>query len=490
MPLWNRPVLRWTFWFLLVVSALCLRLPGLGKSIWLDEAFTLQEVYAADFFQAARASDHPFLYSFLLREWALFGQGEAFLRLPSVLFGVITIVVLVRVVSSLNRQAAVLVGLMTALSPTLLRLSQEIRDYSLLLLFTALSFYFANKLLQKVEPKSLIGFAFSLSGAVLSHLVGVFLIPALAGYLACQISRFKWRDIIRILLSLMVPAITFTVYYLLVLSPQVRGRTGVQWGESTASIELLVFSFLYVIGFFSWLNPLPVLFPAVGIIPMNPVSIVLLFFLLILITAILLGSWKKSWPYLLSAALYWGGMYVYSLLFIVVINERTVVPGLIPLVCFVAIQVTGSKNYVIRYLTYSVIGVLCLSAGLNWLTFNAWVPQENWRDLGESLAKSYQPGDQVVIFPGYASAAVSYYTPQIAASDFVLVPIDGRQPASPAELLHLFRNSGSVFLVYRADARSIAEAQTLPALQAALRRQFGHERALYWDRLVLFQYLP
>ena len=105
-------------WIFLLLLALGLRLVGLSKSIWMDEAFTLQEVFSQNFLQAVRSSDHLMLYPLLVRGWSFFGTGEAFLRLPSVLFGTATVLLLMLTLDLKDRRAAVLVGLMAAFSPS------------------------------------------------------------------------------------------------------------------------------------------------------------------------------------------------------------------------------------------------------------------------------------------------------------------------------------------------------------------------------------
>ena len=103
-------------------------------------------------------------------------MSEAFLRIPSVVFGVATVGIIVKDLQGRSRLAALLAGIMAIVSPILLSASQEIRDYALLALLTALACYCANKLVQSPGLKLAgAGLSLSLTAALSTHLLGVFL---------------------------------------------------------------------------------------------------------------------------------------------------------------------------------------------------------------------------------------------------------------------------------------------------------------------------
>lgn len=489
------PPPAWLILALFALAALLLRLPGIDKSIWLDEAFTLQEVYAANFFQTARTSDHPPLYSLLLRGWAALGAGEAFLRLPSVLFGAATVLVLVLLLLRYSRSAAVVGGAMAVLSPSLLHFSQEIRGYALLMLFTALALLFADRLQRHPQQAwAYLGLSASLAGASVTHLVGIFLVPALAAFLACHYRRFTRRSLLPLALAFSAPVLLFAGYYLFFLSPIVRARSQADWGYTGLTAEVILFSLLYLIGFFSFIQPLPALMGGQALGLANPVGIVLFIALLLLITSILTGSWRRGFPFFPAALVYWGGMLAYSLVFgVVILNERTVMPGLIPLIAFVALQLTGAPNATRTRIAYGALGVLCLAGLLNWLSFSAFSPAEDWRSLSAELSASYQPGDTVLLFPGYAQAALAYYTPRIHSSGLIPIATDpSRSPQQAADITSQLasqaKNTGRAFFIYREDANALADPSVYPALRAALEKQFGPPTTWQAGRLALHRY--
>ncbi len=125
--------------------ALGLRLLGLNKGIWLDEFITLDWVLSPDLtsmFQKIRTDTWPPLYFVLLRAWSYFGRGEATLRMFSVVFGVGLVVIAMVWMKRYSYLSSILTGIILATLPVVLRFSQEIRGYALLLSAAALAFYF------------------------------------------------------------------------------------------------------------------------------------------------------------------------------------------------------------------------------------------------------------------------------------------------------------------------------------------------------------
>jgi uncharacterized membrane protein len=84
---------------------------------------------------------HPPLYWLILKAWTYwFGDSLTILRMPSVLFGLMTVPMVYYLANSLfNRRAAFFAMLLTAISPVLIYYSNEIRSYSLLILMVTLS---------------------------------------------------------------------------------------------------------------------------------------------------------------------------------------------------------------------------------------------------------------------------------------------------------------------------------------------------------------
>ncbi len=116
----------------ILVLAFSIRLIGLDKGIWLDEAFTIQMISKAnllEMLQNLRGDVHPPLYYVLLYFWLKITNSEESLRLFSVLFA------------------------------------------------TALAFFFASRVIAKPEKLSgYIGLTLSLTVAMSTKLIGVMLL--------------------------------------------------------------------------------------------------------------------------------------------------------------------------------------------------------------------------------------------------------------------------------------------------------------------------
>ncbi len=138
----------------ILLGGLALRLINLGgRNLWYDEAFAV--LYAEKSFGAilygtvtpvggAAADVHPLLYYFFLHIWmGLFGQSPFVVRLPSVIFGLGTIVLTFLIGRELfDWRTGLLAALMAAVAPFHVNYSQEARMYSLLCFLSLLSAFF------------------------------------------------------------------------------------------------------------------------------------------------------------------------------------------------------------------------------------------------------------------------------------------------------------------------------------------------------------
>jgi mannosyltransferase len=131
---WRREV-----WIVLALMALAaaVRAYGIGaRDLWLDEAYSLRfaQVPLAAFFDTiAHADQHPPLYYLVLHAAiGVIGQSEAALRLPSLLFSVLTLPAVYLIARrAAGPRGALLAALLFALSAVHVRYAQEARMYAL-----------------------------------------------------------------------------------------------------------------------------------------------------------------------------------------------------------------------------------------------------------------------------------------------------------------------------------------------------------------------
>jgi uncharacterized membrane protein len=136
--------------FLILFLSLILRLISLNQSLWLDEATTalVSKMSLADLITKFMPGDfHPPLYYLLMKGWgSLFGTSEIFLRIPSVIFGVLTIYFIYLIAKKIfDLKTAVVASVLAATSGLLIYYSQETRMYSLAALLVTMLVYFFLK---------------------------------------------------------------------------------------------------------------------------------------------------------------------------------------------------------------------------------------------------------------------------------------------------------------------------------------------------------
>ena len=114
-----------------------------SRSLWGDEAFsvTLARKPFGEFWHVvAESQANMSLYYVLLRGWTVLGDGEAVVRLLSLLAGVLAVAVLYVTAERLfDRKVATIAALLLAVNGFFLRYAQEARSYSLVLLLTTVA---------------------------------------------------------------------------------------------------------------------------------------------------------------------------------------------------------------------------------------------------------------------------------------------------------------------------------------------------------------
>ena len=124
---------------------------------------------------------------FYVAEWAwtrIFGTGAAGLRSLSAVVGVATVPVCWAAAREAGgRRAGTVAAVLAALSPAALWYSQEARSYALLMLFSAASLLFLQRVLGGGGRRSLVGWTLCAALAVASHYFAVFVVAPEAAWL-------------------------------------------------------------------------------------------------------------------------------------------------------------------------------------------------------------------------------------------------------------------------------------------------------------------
>lgn len=465
----------WAFRFgvaAILAAALGVRLAGLAKGIWLDEAFTLPLCRADDLLDWIRAYltfNHAPAYALLVTAWSRVNDSVPFLRLLSVLLGVATVWVAMRWLLRYSPSAALAGGLMTALSPYLIAYSQEIRPYPLMMLSTALSFHAAANLAKHTDrgrASMMLGLALGL--VAFTHFTGVVLVPVVGLYLILSVQdrrRLLQRDV---LAALLLP-LACGVLLQLVQARWIARFTG-DWWMPSFSPDLAWRAALLLAGMPVTASPdgtgavLALVPPAVA-----AVAVTLAFL------GLWRGDWRRSLPLLAAAVAYWGIIVVYSVTVMPVFWKQTVLPGLVPFVGFLAVQADSVRPLRLRAATLGLLGLAAATGAVVWLAVGAGRPIERWDEVGRLIDSRWRHGDAVVVVPGYAERPVRFYASRVHTSALVPIRVPDNEAGIGARLDETSRivavpgRRMRLILVIRVDLVARRHVEQFRALASAVR---------------------
>jgi mannosyltransferase len=200
----GRELTKYTIAVLVIVLVgAFLRLYHIGaQSLGADDTWSVwvSKLSLHDIVQTTSTDVHPPLYYFLLHYWmAYFGTSELAVKLPSIVFGVLSIIVVYALGRQLfDERAGLLAAFILAVSSFNIRYSQEVRMYSLLVLLGLLSMYFFIRLSRRSTPLTWAGYVISTTLLLYTHAYGLFLLIAQNLYVVSLlvVSRkdaFWWR---------------------------------------------------------------------------------------------------------------------------------------------------------------------------------------------------------------------------------------------------------------------------------------------------------
>lgn len=165
-----------------VFAALCLRLFQLGdESIWIDEwtSVTLAQSSVLDILRNRSQSVNAPLYFILLHFWtSVFGYSEFAIRLPSVLFGTLSVFLVFLVGRDLfDRFVGIVSAILLSVSLFHVQHSQDARGYTMMAALILLSIYFFLRLFRGDRWSSL-GYILASEMLVYTHFYGLLVIVA------------------------------------------------------------------------------------------------------------------------------------------------------------------------------------------------------------------------------------------------------------------------------------------------------------------------
>lgn len=453
----------------IIVFALALRLMGLGRGLWLDEWFTIKIITSPKYIQEFISCNQPPLYHILLKLWSQFCFREEFLRSLSVLFGIGTLVIMMRWIKQYSYLGSFFVGILFATLPIMLRYSQELRDYSLLLPVVALSFFYASRII--ADPSKLsgyIGLAISLTFTASTHVVGIMIIPSVCLYLIVSPLARRKVNIKRMFFVICAPIFIFTMIAFMQKFVQQASQLDTKWWYPAISLGYITVTAKSLFGLgplLSSFNSHPTVLRVVGV-----------FFSFMAIYMFFAGDWKRTFPLLTAAILYWVLLILVSIFAVRIFIDRTALPGMIPFIGFAGWHITTIRKRFLKMLAAGLLVLLCATNTLDWARKANW--SEPSRGISQVLQSLKSADDIVLFYPFYIEGIIRYYAvlPKEASYSVSLeagIEEIEKEINNKISLLKAKANSYHVFLITRDPPEGGNYPQNYIQLLKYLELRFG-----------------
>jgi len=388
-------------------AGLFLRMYRLGaESLWLDEGVTVYYArlsLAEIFSRIASEEFNPPLYYSLIHFWIqIFGDSEFSVRMPSVIFGVLSILLIYKTGRLMaGPEVGLLSALIVALNRFHIHFSQEARVYALLVFASTLSFYFWLRLANDFDRRNVLGYLTASFFLMHTHVYALFII--LTQNLYCILRYFQSAEIHKLTLKrwilLQVSLLILFVPWLTVLAKQfLRVQEGF-WMDKPP---------------FCWI-PGTFLRYAGGYNVLTGMFAVLLF--LLAAKAILkfengkLG-WRRNHANWNGLLLLW--LFVTILIpFVVSQFSSPIFQIKYTIAASIAYYILIAKGITLgpsKYLKSFLMGIVILVSLANMYLYYASVKKERWRETVEYVESVARKNDLLVFVAGYClEGGYEYY---------------------------------------------------------------------------------
>ena len=362
------------------------------NSLWLDETSSVTIAmlgsYANILNHTAVMEPNPPLFVWVvytLMTW--FGNNEFIIRFTSAFFGTLTVPAMYFVGKEfIDRNGGILAAATCALSPFLIFYSQEARAYGMLLFFIALAMLFYFRAIKNNGYKYWILFAIAASLVFWTHFYSIILIGALIIY---TLAIYKLQYIKELIASSAILLITAAPIGIIAL-PTVLKYTTDKPSFGVQGLDVVMVSLVQYGGFNTMLAAVMALLCIGGI------------------TILYLKERNKS--YLL--------LWIIACTFITSIYFSYRIPIVPRYLSFINIVLilgvaasyklfyTLTQSKTIIYIMLIILAALVTPFLMNYYTTYS---KDDWRGFSKTLTAMTEPGDSIIIVPGYISQPLNYY---------------------------------------------------------------------------------
>jgi len=410
---------NWILLAIVLILGFFIRIFNLGsESLWFDEAHTFYIASSGfkEMLSIITNDVHPPFYFILVNVWIkLFGDSEFLLRLPSVIFAVLSIIFIYKLGNLIfDREVGIISSLLLSFSLFNITYSQEARTYSLLCLLVSVSYYYFYAVLNVVNRKNIFLYLISSLLLIYSHYFGVFILISqnlffISIYLfsnkRAQLNLKQWFMYQIILLISFLPwLIVFVKQTLKVQSGFWIPEPEIGWIIHTFTIYsgsreiLLIFILIFISIFLNTIyknNFLLKNFATFKLVSsfikkLDLRSVYWSYYLLILwlIIPIII-------PFLISKISQ--PIYVF----------RYTIVSLVAFYLLMAIAIKSINNLLAKIL---VILIILVFSTISIVKYHITIKNPHWRDAISYIDKNASNGDLLIFNPGYKKRVNSYYS--------------------------------------------------------------------------------
>jgi mannosyltransferase len=386
------------------------------KSLWWDEAFTVQVArmdWGNMWHILSQYEANQGLYYILLHLWMnLVGQSEFALRSISVIFALVTVVLVYIIGNKLfGSRVGIIAALLITINSLFIAFAQEVRAYELALLLSTLASFFFVKAIESSSWKWWLAYIFSITLGVYAHFYVSFIFAAhLISTAFLPRREPPWKGLLPSIAAVVVLLIPLIIFVLTRDVGQIDYYEKPQLGE--------------IVGLFHQLTG------------RGGVFLMLAYFIPCLIALFFaVRNWQSHktspqlWRYvfLLSWALVPVVLsFSFSLLIKPIFGTRYHIVSLSALVLFVAIGLCHLKPRWLFFSAMAVLVVLSCVPLVYWYTNSTkeeYFTKENWRGAANYIVSSMKPGDAIVYFSPMVKIPFDYYFDQLSGLSDVPTPV-------------------------------------------------------------------
>ncbi|MFA4860796.1 glycosyltransferase family 39 protein [Methanoregula sp.] len=381
----------------LTIVGLFLRFFNLGyNSLWLDEAstHTFAIMSIPEIWEATTGGEfNPPLFYWIEHFMLVFGNNEFVLRFVPALLGVLTIpLVYYAGKEFMDRNVGIIAAAAFAFSPFLVFYSQEARAYSMMLFFVAFAMIFYFRAMKNNEIRNWVLFGLLAALAFWSHFYALVIIGALILY-ALAVQILKYAKDVRNLVPMIIGWAVFAVICLplIVATIQLFGsRTASAPSFGLQGLTMIMKTFQQIAGFSD-----------------IAMYLLLLLFIIGIVQAFILDKNKGLFLVLLT-------ILTFAISYILSFKMPMVPRYLIffSIVFFIGIAVSYKLLYTLAKHPGVVYGFIAFLVVLNapmLMDYYSGYSKGDWRGLSDKLQQVTNPGDFIVVVPGYVSQPLDYY---------------------------------------------------------------------------------